>query len=90
MANNYNFDEIQGEQPFIRMGGHDYKLRYPTVSEVEKIQDLKTDLERADLVYSFVEVTKENQPPFKEVLMKMDIRVLKAFTEMIQKEFGIE
>lgn len=88
---NYNFDEAaQEDSPTIIMGGQNYKLRYPTVEEIEGLQKLKTDEERADAIYGFVEKTSPDQPDFKDVLQKQSIRVLKAFTAMIKTEFGVE
>lgn len=87
---NYNFDEIQGDQPIILMNGIEYKLRYPTVADIENIQTLKDDDAKSDAIYAFVENTTENQVPFKEALKDKDIRVLRAFTDMIKKEFGVE
>lgn len=86
----YNFDEIQGEQPTFIMGGHTFRLRYPTVGDIEEIGDLKTEKERVAKIYSFVETTQAGQPSFEEVIRTKDIRVLQAFTKMVQKEFGIE
>lgn len=90
MSNNYNFDEIQDESPEIIMGGLKYRLRYPTVEDIEKVQELKTDQERTDAIYDFIETTEEGQKPFKETLKKQSIKVMIAFTEMVKKEFGVE
>lgn len=87
---NYNFDEINQDSPEIIMGGQKYTLRYPTVEDIEKIQELKTDEERTKAVYNFVETTEEGQPPFETALKKQSIKVMIAFTEMIKKEFGVE
>ena len=90
MSNNYNFDEIQDESPEIILGGQKYQLKYPTIEELEKIQELKTDEERTDAIYSFVQKTEEKQPEFRDVLKKSNIKVMIAFTNMIKKEFGVE
>lgn len=88
-AQNYNFDEIDvNDTPLITMGGHQYRLRYPTVEDIEKIQDLKTDEERTDAMYDFL-VPEGDSPAFKETLKKQDIRVLKRFSEMMKTEFGV-
>lgn len=87
----YDFDKVnQEERPRIVMGGHDYLLRYPTVEDIERVQDLKTDQERTEALYSFIEPVEDKQPAFKDILKKQDIRVFKAFSEMIKKEFGVE
>lgn len=87
---NYNFDEIKDESPTIVMGGQTYKLVYPTVEDIENVQKMKTDEERAEAVYSFVQKTDPEQPEFRDILRKQNIKVLKAFTEMIKAEFGVE
>lgn len=87
----YNFDnDVDNDSPTIIMGGETFKLVYPTLEEIEKIQALKTDEERTDAVYGFVEKTKDDQPEFRDVLQKQSIKVLKAFTDVIKKEFGVE
>jgi hypothetical protein len=87
---NYNFDDLQGEQPIVKMGGYEYRLRYPTVAEIENLNELKTDKEKTDAVYAFVERTGDGVPDFKEVLRQQDIRVLREFNRMIKTEFGID
>jgi hypothetical protein len=90
MTNKYNFDEINvNERPEIIMGGTTYLLRYPTLEEVEELQKLKTPEEQTDKMYSFIEKTDDDQPDFKLVLRKQDIRIVKAFSEMLKKEFGV-
>lgn len=86
----YNFDEVKEESPTIIMGGETYTLVYPTLEDIEKIQSLKTDEERTNAVYEFVQKTDEKQPDFKEVLRKQSVKVLVAFTNMIKDEFGVE
>lgn len=91
MTNNYNFDEINTEdRPEIIMSGHKYRLRYPTVEDIENVQKLKTDEERLKALYSYIEQQEGEETPFEEVLRKQDIRVLKKFGDMIKKEFGLE
>lgn len=90
MSKDYNFDEITSDGPTIIMGGQTYKLVYPTVEEVERVQGLKTDEERNDAVYGYVVKTTEDQPEFRETLKKQSIKVLIAFTDMIKREFGVE
>lgn len=91
MSNNYNFDEVdQEDRPTIVMGGLNYKLRYPTVEEVEKLQNLKTDEERTAALYSFIEAEDEKQEKFESIIKKQDIRVFRKFSDMIKTEFGVE
>jgi len=90
MSNNYNFDEIKSDSPTIILGGHTYKLVYPTVEEVERIQELKTDEEKTKAVYNFVQKTNDADPTFEDVLKSQNIKVLQAFADMIKTEFGVE
>lgn len=89
-AQTYNFDEInQEETPVIIMQGHRYRLKYPTVEDIEKIQELKTDQERTDAMYGFL-IPEGDSPTFAEIIKRQDIRVLKKFADMMKKEFGVE
>lgn len=91
MTNKYDFDIIDADdKPQITMGGHKYQLRYPTVEDIENIQKLKTDEERQEVLYSFIEPRDGEETPFRDVIRKQDIRVFKKFTEMVKKEFGVE
>ena len=85
----YNFDEGDNDSPTIIMGGLTYKLFYPVVEDIERIQKLKTDEEINDVIYSFVKKTNDNDPEFKETLKKQSIKVLVKFTEMVKTEFGL-
>ena len=90
-AQTYNFDEINAEdRPKIVMGGHNYELWYPTVEDIERVQELKTDEERTKALYSFIHPAEGEEMPFEKILKKQDIRVFKKFSEMIRKEFGVE
>jgi hypothetical protein len=86
----YNFDNVDDESPTIIMGGETYKLKYPTIEEVESVQNLKTDQEKSDAIYNYVIKTKDDQPDFKDLIKKQSIKVLKEFGEMIKAEFGVE
>lgn len=88
--NNYNFDDISDESPTIIMGGNTYKLSYPTLEEIEKIQELKTEKEQTEAIYNYVKKTEDSQPEFRDVLRKQNLKVLVAFTKMIKEEFGVE
>lgn len=89
-AQTYNFDEVNTEDtPQIIMSGHKYRLVYPTVEDIEKIQELKTDEERTNAMYGFLK-PEGDSPVFAEVIKKQDIRVLKKFADMMKKEFGVE
>lgn len=91
MTNNYNFDEIdQSERPVIIMGGNKYYLRYPTVEEIEEVQKLKTDEEKNEFIYKFVDKEVDDQPDFRTVLRKQNIKVFRAFLNAVKKEFGVE
>lgn len=86
----YDFDKVSTEErPLIIMGGHKYRLRYPTVEDIEEVQKIKDQQEQNESFYQFIEPT-EGAPAFKEVLRKQDLRVLKAFLSMMKKEFGVE
>lgn len=87
----YNFDDISDqESPVIVMGGNKYRLKYPTIEDIEKIQSAKDDKEQEKLLYEFVTPEEGTTVSFEETLKKQDIRVLKRFSAMLKKEFGVE
>ena len=90
MSNNYDFDAIKVENPTIKMGGHDYTLEYPTMEEIEAIEKLKDDEDKNNGLYQFIKKNDDSAPDFKDVLKKQNIKVIKAFTEMVKKEFGVD
>ena len=86
----YTLDSQVSDGADVILGGHKYRLRFPTLGEVEKLQELKTDEERTEAVYKFVEKTKDDQPDFKELLKNSSIKATQEFGNMIRTEFGIE
>lgn len=93
-AGTYNFDEIDNYGPTIIMGGHTFRLRYPTYEEMEKLQEVieKEDGNKKlkEAIYGFVEKTVDKQPAFRDVIKKQNIKVSLKFIDMVKEEFGVE
>lgn len=93
----YNLnDNVQDYFEFI-LGGHTYKMKYPTVEETETVQKLLKDAqEKGDTseillqMYQFISSDDEKAPPIAEALKKQNIKVIQNFNEMIKTEFSTE
>lgn len=93
----YNLnDNVQDYFEFI-LGGHTYKMKYPTVEETENIQKLlseaKEDSDSTEILsqmYQFISSDDEKAPPIAEALKKQNIKVIQNFNEMIKTEFSTE
>lgn len=89
----YNLNDNVSDSFEFEVGGHKYKMRYPTLPEAQKIgiesekagDDIDTFLK---VVYSFVD-SVEDAPPIAETMKKQNMLVFKRFATMIRTEFGI-
>lgn len=103
MANTQNIrsltDDVEDDFRFdIR--GDIYSMRYPTMEEVEKLQELagkaekKNDSEASldnevfEYLYSFISPVNEGGLSIKERIKKENVKVMKNFFVMIQEEFN--
>lgn len=96
-AETYNLDD---DSEFFKFTifGNNYKFRYLTGDEMDKIKaivkDKKDDLSDADnsvleYLYSFIEPTDETSKPFSEVKGQMKNPHIKKFTNMLKTELGL-
>lgn len=91
----YNLnDNVNDSFEFI-LGGHSYKMRYPTVEETEKVQEMLKEAEKSQdtkavlgQMYQFISTDDKEAPPIGDILRKQSIKVIQNFNEMIKTEFG--
>lgn len=83
----YNLDEDAAEHFEFILQGNKYRMRYPTTEEIEQADKLETDEQKNDVVYEYISPV-DNAPPVREVLKKVNIKVVKKFNQMVRTEFG--
>ena len=91
----YNLnDNVQESFEFV-LGGHTYKMKYPTVEETESVQKVLKEAEGSDdtssvleQMYQFISTDDKDAPAIAEALKKQNIKVIQNFNEMIKTEFS--
>lgn len=95
----YNLDENVQESFEFSLGGHTYKMMYPTAEEITAIQKVandpsKTPEERADLqskaMMKLIQAQDSTAPPIDKALEKISLPVLRRFNDMLKQELSIE
>jgi len=93
MSYNLN-DNVSDHFEFV-LGGFTYQMKYPTVEETEKVQDVlkkaKENDDSAEILeqmYQFISSEDKEAPPISEALKKYNIKVIQNFNEMIKAEFS--
>lgn len=86
----YNLDEQVPEGFEFVVGGHTYRMRYPTTEEILDGQNKKGEQEQLKWLYSFISATEEGVPSIEEALARVNVKVLQKFNHMIKSEFGAE
>lgn len=103
---NYNLtDNVQDKFEFV-LYEKKYEMRYPNTEEIEKIQEVTTELSQAedekrnDDVKSIGKQLEamlydfitpvEHETPLAEVMKKANIKVIKNFNTMIKTELAIQ
>lgn len=88
----YNFDEQPVPEYFeFIVGGHKYRMRFPTTEELEKAYSFIDDPEKAtEYQYSFVQAIEEGAPVLAENLKDKSIIIRNRINAAIQKEFQRE
>jgi hypothetical protein len=82
----WNLDTDVSEYFTFVLGGHAYKMRYPTASEVLAISKEPDQEKQSDMMYEFI-VPETDGPYIKELLSQTPINKLLKFNEMVSKEF---
>src|SRR5437867_9010791 len=87
----YNFDEGTTPEYFeFILGGQNYRVRYPTTEEIEKVSDLIAEdkqNEIMDYIYSFIAPVNKEAPSIKDALKNKSILVRNKVQSAILKEF---
>lgn len=83
----YNLDEDLQEGFDFILGGHEYKMRYPTLEEVQEAQKIKEDSEQLDWVYSYISTGDKSAPAFADAIKTVNTKTVKKFGEMVKEEF---
>lgn len=86
----YNLDENQPEYFDFTLGGHQYRMRYPTTAEAFAGKAVKDGEEGLKWMCSFISKVDEAAPDIEEQLKKTSVKVMATFNAMIKKEFGDE
>lgn len=86
----YNLSENQPEYFDFTIGGHQYRMRYPTTEEAFAGKAVKDGEAGLKWMCSFITKVDEAAPDIEDVLRKQTVRVMAAFNAMIKKEFGDE
>lgn len=85
----YNLNENVAEYFEFEVNGHAYQMRYPTTEEVLEVQKLEKDEKKqTEWLYTFITPVKADSPDIKEVMAKVNVKVLQNFSEMIKTEFS--
>lgn len=90
MSNVYNLDEIGQDGPTIIIDGNEYTLMYPTMEQIENVRDEKDEQKQNDALFDFVVAKNDGVTPFKDVLKRKNLLVLKKFANIVKDEFGME
>lgn len=90
----YNLnDNVSDHFEFI-LGGHTYKMKYPTVEETEQVQDALKKAQESNnnesvlkIMFQFISSDDKEAPSFDEAIKKQNIKVIQNFSQMIEAEF---
>jgi len=85
----YILDKDVPEGFDFEVGGHTYTFKYPTTEEVELIAKQKDETKNLDIIYGFISSKDESAPNIKEVMAKVNTKVLANFVNMIKTELGV-
>lgn len=97
---NTDFNDSASEYFLFRIGGYDYKMKYPTMQELSAIRDriLKAQESNDDKamndaiskeVNSLVTPVKEETPKIEDVIEKQPVNVIRSFNDRMQKELEV-
>lgn len=102
MSNTYSLNDNVNDSFTFEVGGHQYKMTYPTLEQVEELQELVTDkvtketdgetsheTTPMDWMYKFISPVDESAPSIQETMKKQNIRVIANFSNMVKTEFGL-
>lgn len=98
----YNLTDNVNEDFQFTINGVEYKMRYPLVEELEKLQQMSEQQQKDEkagkevntkeletYMYTFISPVKADSPSIEEILKKQNVKVLQNFNTMFKTEFGI-
>lgn len=98
----YDLDDVNEYFEF-KANGAVYRMTFPTVQELEKLQDIAAKVKSLkpeeqskgnekimDYILSFIQPVDKDSLSIQEIVKKMNIKSLNKFNDMVAKEFGIE
>lgn len=87
----YNLDQQTEKESFeFILGGHKYKMVYPTTEEIQEIAKIEDAEAQGKEWLKFISSGEKDAPPVQKALEKKRVTVYKAFNAMIKTEFGLE
>lgn len=102
MSSRVNLNDNISDKYEFTVGGLDFDLKYPTMTDIEPISKLMEERENAsperkkeideqtvELMYQMI-TPVGHTTPIKEVLQTQPFPVVKAFNKMITREFSAE
>lgn len=103
MSGKYNLNDNVNDSFEFEVGGYTYVTSYPTMEQIEQLQDIMKDIEDKKAkgekvddeeglswMYQFIKPLNPESPPIGEVMKKQNVRVLRNFNKMLRTEFGVE
>lgn len=90
----YNLNDNVNDSFEFQLAGHTYKMRYPTLPEIEKFDKANTDDDATltsvlESLYDFVEPVG-NAPMIQDSMKSQNIKVYRNFNRMVRTEFGLD
>lgn len=98
-------DNVESCFPFT-IGGVDFDLKYPTLEELEPIQNLNIEREKATAEKNFDKVAEiedkleeafygfikpvDGVSNIRDILKKQSFQVVKAFNKMVSEQLSVE
>lgn len=103
MSGKYNLNDNVNDYFEFEVGGYTYKMLYPTMEQVEKLQALITESEEkkasgektddqaiTEWMYDFITPLDADSPSISEIMGKQNIRVMRNFNTMFITEFSVK
>ncbi len=89
MAQTHVLDQDIAEYFTFSIRGHEYRFRYLTMPEIEKMKELEDDDAKSRaFLFSFISKVKEDSPDFEEIQKTMLAPHWLRFHAMIKAEFS--
>lgn len=91
MAQTHVLDKDVAEYFTFSIRGHEYRFRYLTMPELEKMKEIESDEAKSRAyLFSFISKVNESSPDFEEVQKTMLAPHWLRFRDMIKAEFSAQ